>query len=107
MACCNRSFIAVAFVLPLLILGDLFTAEITQPDDSTSFLVLKKSPSTNNKYTITSPDHLNHYWVITSDENGFAGRDIYHFLMHLEWHLFLMVLLAALYYFVNSRKNNF
>lgn len=100
----HKMTLAFAFFIFLLLAVKFFTAEIILSDDPTTIFVVKLFPSFDNQITMTPPvdfdGYLNGYLVLFSDENGFVGEGVYHFLVKYLWWCFPLI--GLLYYAFKS-----
>ncbi|MDO6469264.1 hypothetical protein Q4498_14205 [Neptunomonas phycophila] len=85
----------------------LFSVVLKFPDDPTSILALRVSPSLNNETLLHDYLDVSNYVIVISDENGFIGKSLYGFTV--DYLAYALVLFSAflwlLYVGKKKRKN--
>jgi hypothetical protein len=73
----------------------LFTFEAILKDDPTVSLVLRPTPSFENRHFLDDSSQLAGALVLAEDENSFLGSGLYDWLVSVGWWLFPLLLVAV------------
>lgn len=106
----NKKIRNVSFWISYLVLSvvKLFTGVVVGLGDPTHSLVLKPYPTIRNFWSMgeeTAANIAQHqgtwyfekkYWLVTANENGFAGDFLYHFLIIAWWILTVAILMKVI-----------
>ena len=94
----------ILFSLCLLLIK-LFTLSVSLPDDATSLLILKFSPSFGNNYIVTSLEAIDNHIILLSDENGFVGEFLYDFITRYLWWIFFSISALQIIAVIRKKPN--
>lgn len=93
------SFISIV-VFPL----KLFSVVLRLPDDPTNILALRASPSLINEMMLYDYLDLTNYFVITSDENGFFGKNLYFFSVDYLAYALVFFSISLWFTYIKNKK---
>ena len=91
----------------LLTVVKLFTGVVVGLGDPTHSLVVKAYPTINNFWSMGEETAVNialhqgtwyfekRYWLLSANENGFLGENIYHFLILVWWLVTLVIFIKV------------
>lgn len=104
-----RNKLLLLLLLLLLVVVEsikLCTYVVILPDDPTTILYLRSTPSITNKIFIQEGQKLPSDIILIADENGFIGQSLYYLIVNFLWILvpaiFLLLLVVSL---IGKRKH--